>query len=147
MSTAQCDRCGQMVRVRKDGGLYKHQTAGGVECAPSADVAPPPAPSSPAGDRSRPQVTEAPAGGAPTPEPEPEREGGRGAKVPAGVEVRYRVADPCPYLDDPAWHQANAELAARKVARDGHKVTGPARHTGTSRAAGRVTVTYLVPTG
>ncbi len=58
------------------------------------------------------------------------------------------VKSPAIYLSDAGWHEANGKLAARRVAEDGHTVTGEPQWDGVvggGSVPGTVLLTYLVP--
>lgn len=132
----ECQECGQQVAVRKDGTLYTHKN-GPAQC-PGAGQ--PGGLSGTAGlGKGQPYEPEAETAAAP---PAPPR------SAPAGHVWQCTVTLPCPYLDDPAWHQANGRAAEQAARAAGHTPAGEAAHTGTAPARGgrALTLTYTVPT-
>lgn len=127
-----CPECGASdVPLTKAGLLYKHTAGDGGTCSGSgsAPVAPDPDDDwfdDAAGD-STPD--------APTPPPPP-------AAFSWTLTIRHAL-----YLDDPAWHQANAQVADRAARAAGHVPTGEARCVSTTptRDGAGLVLTYIVP--
>ncbi|GAA4082695.1 hypothetical protein [Actinomadura miaoliensis] len=90
------------------------------------------------------QTAEPPTEDDPQSEADPQTEEGTQAQSD-GFHIQITVREPCPYLDDQAWHQANQRMAVRRAETAGHTVTGDARHTRTDHGLGSITLTYTVP--
>lgn len=138
-----CPVCGaDDIRLKADGTLYKHDASDGAQCAGSGQ--PPAEPQTPDVDD--------------WDDDEPGPDGGHddqdGDEPPVtdlgygqgGFTWTLTVKQPCPYLDDAAWHQANGRMAEKAAQEAGLGVLGGAQCTSvTTDDESTLTLTYTLP--
>lgn len=142
-----CPVCGaDDIRLKADGTLYKHDDADGAQCTGS-------------GQQPAPARLQAPDPGddwddepddQPDPDGDQDEQGGDQAPVTDlgqdGFTWALTVKQPCHYLDDAAWHQANGRMAEKAAHESGLGVLGGAQCTNvTTGNEGTLVLTYTLP--